>query len=167
MRNVCCTPEKCQPPHTWGREGAVYLAFLMQRPSRRAPGEAQASVAPDSPSAISPAAASPPPGARSTWRPAAFVRPRRPRGRADASGTAAALPAAGGGTGVGGAGAASEERACARGGARAATPTFPAGKKLPPSRAVPLKADLTILWLPTAGSHSHPATKSLATPKTT
>lgn len=102
-------------------EGGVYSAFLVQRPSGPARRRAQAGAALSCPEAPSPAAACPPPGARPTWRPAAFVRPRRPRRRADARGTTAALPG-----GRGGAGSVAPVP-------RAAAPTFPARRKGCPS----------------------------------
>lgn len=99
MRTVRCTPEKCQPPRSWGKWRRVVFTrpFWCKDPPGRRPAEPRpawlpAAPAPGSPATPSPAAASPPPGARPTWRPTAFVRPRRPRRRADASGTAAALP---------------------------------------------------------------------------
>lgn len=113
-RTVCCTPEKCQPPRTWRKGRVVFTRpFWCKDP----PGRRGSQL----PGAPSPAAACPPPGARPTWRPAAFVRPRRPRRRADASGTTAALPG-----GRGGAGSVAPVL-------RAAAPTFPAGRKRCPS----------------------------------
>lgn len=124
-RTVCCTPEKCQPPRTWRKGRVVFTRpFWCKDP----PGRRGSQL----PGAPSPAAACPPPGARPTWPPAAFVRPRRPRRRGcqrDNCG-AAGRP---GRSGVRGAGAA---------GGRSYLPSREKAMPIPSRGAVPLNADL-------------------------
>lgn len=175
VRPVRCTPEKRQSPRPRGRGGGrgcllgLSGAETQRAGARRSPGRRGCRCA------RSLLALSRPPRARCSPylapRPA-FVR-RAAAGR-DGRGRAGGGEAGRGARGARGGGAASRLlrlgaaiRRWQDGGATGAAPSVPAGREGSPPRAVPRRAELPPRWLPTAGSHSSPATKSFAAPKAT
>lgn len=175
-----------------GRDGGVYSASWAQRPSGPAPGTVQAGVArgysrslsltppaprqvcvlPGAPTGLCAACA---PASVPTARGTAVDAGREAARRGGRGTQPAPVPA--GGRGARGqrrrsrqAPAPTDRRATSGPWDQRSTggcSTSPARRKGSPPRAVPLNTERPTLWLPTAGSHRNPATKSFATPKGT
>ena len=127
MRTVRCTPEKCQPPRTWGKWRRVVFTrpFWCKDPPGRRPAEPRPARLPAAPRHPRPR----PPVHRQVLAlpgaPLPLCGRAAPAGARMPAGQLRRCRAAGGGAVVRGAGAAGGERA--HGGAQAAAPTFPAG----------------------------------------
>ena len=156
LRTVCCTPEKCQPPRTWRKGRVVFTRpFWCKDPPGRRAGElrpARLSAAPRHP------------------------RPQPPAHRQVLALPGAPLPLCGRVAPAGARMPGGQLRRCRAAGEERGPWRRCRGRPLLPSQpgerdAHPLPGgrapERGSPQLPTAGSHSQPASKSLATPKAT